>query len=96
MHNFIEAYADHDRPYDGQSHTDLGERGKEKVQGLTMRDIRDCYVVGCYRASGLSEENYPESIYDLPWNSMSPRAISNNMTCEIERRMGIFPNIDRR
>ena len=32
---------DRDRPYNGQPHTDCGERGKTLVEGLTMRDISD-------------------------------------------------------
>ena len=39
-----------DRPYDGQSHTDNGERGKTLVEGLTMRDIADCIKRGSIRA----------------------------------------------
>lgn len=30
---------DRDRPYNGQTHTDYGERGKTFVDGLTMRDV---------------------------------------------------------
>lgn len=35
---------DRERPYNGQPHTDDGERGKTEVKGLTMRDIRDCLI----------------------------------------------------
>lgn len=35
---------DRERPYDGQSHTTYGERGKTEVRGLTMRDIQDCFI----------------------------------------------------
>lgn len=34
------------RKYTGQPHTDYGKRGKTLVEGLTMRDICDCYVRG--------------------------------------------------
>jgi len=35
---------DRDRAYNGQLHTDCGERGKTLVEGLTMRDVSDCFV----------------------------------------------------
>jgi hypothetical protein len=79
------------RPYNGQQHTGDGERGKQQVVGLTMRDIRDCLILAFYDSSGLS--NPPKSVEDLPLHEMSLEAISQNMTCWIERYMGIFPNI---
>lgn len=39
------------REYVGQPHTDSGERGKTEVKGITMRDIVDCFVLGCFDAS---------------------------------------------
>lgn len=82
-----------DRPYDGQVHTDLGERGRTEVRGLTMRDLRDCFMRACFLSSGLPESEWPASIYKLPWATMDPVAISQNLTCEVERMMGIFPNV---
>lgn len=35
-----------DRPYSGQRHTCLGQRGQQEVSGVTMRDIYDCFVRG--------------------------------------------------
>ena len=35
---------DRKRPYDGQPHTDDGIRGMVEIRGLTMRDIKDCFV----------------------------------------------------
>jgi len=84
---------DRNRPYNGQPHTDTGERGKQLISGLTMRDVRDCFVKACYHSSGLNAEEYPRSVYELPWEDMDPIAISQNLTCWIERYMGIFPNI---
>ncbi len=86
----------HDRPYDGQFHTDGGERGKEEVRGVTMRDLHDCFVIGCFQASGLAAENYPRSIYELPWDDMDPGAVASNMVCAVEQRMGIYPNLPPR
>lgn len=87
------AHLDRDRPYDGQMHTDMGERGKTLVEGLTMRDIRDCYIRACYDASGLSPEEWPGSVHDLPWDDMDPIAVVQNLNCWIEKYMGIYPNV---
>lgn len=43
---------DPDRPFDGQMHTDQGERGKTMVEGLRFRDVADCFVIGALEASG--------------------------------------------
>lgn len=86
---------DRDRPYDGQPHTDQGERGRQEVHGVTMRDVTDCFVRACYDSSGLSSDEWPGDIYQLPWDDMDPIAISQNLTCWIERYMGIFPNVPK-
>ena len=46
---------DRERPYNGQPHTDQGERGKTEVKGLTMRDIVDCMVQGFLASSRNSD-----------------------------------------
>lgn len=129
---------DIDRPYDGQSHTSHGTRGMEFVNGLTMRDIRDCLVKAmlvsgsedgylnkdfnkCWDYSEVKTDNdipkptqflldkikdnkyvstkvelgiwSEKDLYYLPWEQMDPVAICQNLTCEIEKMMGIFPNI---
>lgn len=82
-----------ERPYSGQPWTTQGERGKTTVEGLTMRDIQDCFIRACYLSSGLSARDYPLSIYNLPWEHIDMMAIAQNLTCEIEKCMGIFPNV---
>lgn len=82
---------DRNRPYDGQPWTDDGERGKQEVKGLTMRDIRDCFVRACYDSEPYPK--YPKSIYDLDWEKIDIMAVCQNMACWIERYMGIFPNL---
>lgn len=89
----LAGHLDRERPYDGQPHTDEGERGRQEVHGVTMRDVVDCFVRACYDASGLAPKDWPGTIYDLPWETMDPLAISQNLTCWIERYMGIFPNL---
>ena len=86
---------DRNRPYDGQSWTDAGERGKQVISGITMRDLRDCFIMACFHSSGLLPEEYPRTIYELPWEDIDPMAVSQNLVCGIERYMGIFPNIPR-
>lgn len=95
------------RPYDGQPWTDSGKRGATKVEGLTMRDIRDCYIRAIFQASGgplyeeaqkgekacLCENDVFSAAVD--WNSIDPIALAQNMSCEIEKMMGIFPNVDK-
>ncbi len=86
---------DRNRPYSGQPHTDEGERGKTLIEGLTMRDVADCIVIGFLEASG----SYPEDptygdMYKIEdKDTPSPRAIIQNTVCNIEKMMGIFPNI---
>ena len=91
----MKGWDDRDRPYDGQIHTYEGERGRQEVSGVTMRDLVDCYVRACFDASGLPSSGWPGSIYGLPWDDMDPLAIVQNLTCWVERYMGIFPNVPR-
>jgi hypothetical protein len=95
-----------DRPYDGQPWTDHGVRGRIEIKGITFRDLRDAYVRAWFLASGhVSSEKYEEaqkgenanlSENDLfGWNldKVDPVAVAQNLSCEIERLMGIFPNV---
>lgn len=91
-----------DRPYNGQPHTDAGERGKTFVKGLTMRDIVDCYHRALALSSGDDNPKQYEiansgsldfDIYSLDLSNVDHGAVGQNLTCEIERMMGIFPNV---
>ena len=93
-----------DRPYDGQSHTDMGLRGKTLVEGLTMRDISDCYFRAILHSSGdelLNQIADSDDIakikhmvwHDVNWDAIDPVAVSQNLTVNIEKMMGIFPNV---
>lgn len=88
------------RPYDGQPHTDQGERGKTLVAGLTFRDVCDCYVLGFLRATGRSSlADSGTATYNDVYEAarvdpgFDPLAVMQNMSCEMERRMGIYPNV---
>lgn len=92
---------DRNRPYNGQPHTDNGIRGKQIVTGLTMRDILDCFVAGLLDCCGGDQpELYAQAdkpLHDLMYQvdlvKIDPGAWGQNMTCRIEKMMGIFPNI---
>jgi hypothetical protein len=125
--------ATRDRPYDGQPQTAMGGRGKTLAQGLTMRDISDCFVKGLLLAQPPSEGDFLEcwdfstgeavatpyllaKIAEMPTPSgylarkaelnlwtygdvyhisedYDPLAAIQNAMCEIEKMMGIYPNV---
>ncbi len=94
-----------DRPYTGQPQTDTGERGKTEVRGVTFRDLRDCWIRAFLLCSDHNEEKYEEAkqgefahlcendLYGWDLNELDPMAVFQNFSCEIERLMGIYPNI---
>ena len=87
---------DRNRPYDGQEHTDSGERGKEEVKGLTMRDIADCIVMGLLAVGGVKREcPIWDDVYGLELDDIDPIAVVQNAMCNVEKMMGIFPNIPK-
>ncbi len=96
-----------DRPYNGQPHTDVGARGATEIKGITFRDLRDCFIRAMLLSSfeispaGLYDEaNKGEhatlcenDLYGWDLNKLDPMAIAKNLSCEIERIMGIYPNV---
>ncbi len=85
---------DRNRPYDGQPHTDMGERGKTLVAGLTVRDVADCVVRSLLGAGGCEKESpIWDDVYTLELGDIDPIAVVQNVTCEIEKMMGIYPNV---
>jgi hypothetical protein len=94
---------DRNRPYNGQPWTDTGIRGQQLVEGLTMRDICDCYIRGIisscnddYLKRKMEENTLKwDDIYDVDFNDIDLHAIRQNLTCHIERMMGIFPNVPK-
>ncbi len=83
-----------DRPYDGQPHTDQGERGKAFVSGLTMRDVADCIVLGFLDAAGIKREcPIHDDLYTIELDDIDPGAVIKNAMCHIEKMMGIYPNV---
>lgn len=92
---------DRTRPYDGQPQTVDGKRGSELVAGLTMRDVRDCFVKGVLRSTGETEHNSlvtkdvwkATDVYTVDATQLDMLAVSQNMLVEMERMMGIYPNV---
>lgn len=100
---------DPDRPFTGQPHTDNGERGKTEVRGIRFRDLADCVIKALIDSASHTIEdkllrdelvrraddgtlNYND-VYKLRCGDVDPIALSQNITCRVEKAMGIFPNI---
>ena len=95
------------RPYNGQPHTDMGKRGEQEITGITMRDLHDCFIRAVLlSAHHLVPKSYEEAekgenarlsggdLYGFNLDDLDPIAIAQNLTCEVERVMGIFPNVE--
>jgi hypothetical protein len=91
----LAAHIDPTRPYDGQPQTDHGDRGRTEIRGITFRDLRDAFIRACYESSGLPIEQWPGSAYELPWHEMDILAVAQNLSCNVEKAMGIYPNVPR-
>lgn len=76
--------AHRERPYLGQPHTGWGERGRTKVEGLTMRDIGDCIARG-----------FAEAVRENDKWTFNETCVVQNAMCNIEKMMGIFPNVGK-
>ena len=81
------------------------ERNQVKVEGLTFADINECFYLALMDSSPddiaqitmdkwkETKEMNPNFVYKLNWDNIDPIAIRQNLDCWIERKMGIFPNI---
>lgn len=95
--------SDRNRPYNGQPWTCNGIRGKQEVHGITFRDIQDCFfkalLICAPQELGLYDkvENgtwVADDCYGWDLDQVDPIAVSQNLACEIEKMMGIFPNVN--
>lgn len=95
-----------DRPYNGQPHTDTGQRGATELKGITFRDLRDCYIRAWFLASAhINPAQYDEAskgenavlcendLYGWSLGKCDPMAVFQNFSCEVEKLMGIYPNV---
>ena len=94
---------DRERPYNGQPQTDHGKRGATLVAGLTMRDIGDCFAQALLDCCGVDQPNLyaranralNRDMYEVDLSLIDPGAWLQNLTCRIEKMMGIYPNVER-
>ena len=96
---------DPNRPFTGQPHTDQGARGMAYVEGIRFRDVADCLVKAFAQACadptiqnllGDKIDNGTleyKDMYKIDLSQIDPTAVIQNLTCNIERVMGIFPNL---
>jgi len=95
------SFANRERPYDGQPHTDQGERGKTLLAGVTFRDLCDAFVIGWLQANGKQGiVDSPDATYNDIYEhggecSIDPLAAMQCMSVELEKRMGIYPNVPK-
>jgi hypothetical protein len=101
-----------DRPYNGQPHTQTGERGATEIKGITFRDLRDCFIRAVLLSTGaetIGDKNmrplYEEAckgenaaicendVYGFNLDKLDPIAICQNLSIEVEKLMGIYPNV---
>lgn len=98
---------DRTRPYNGQPHTLTGIRGSTEIRGVTFRDLRDAFIRAYVRSHECSFSNIAliqeaekgemaalceNDLYTLK-GSTDPLAVMQNLGCELEKLMGIFPNV---
>jgi len=96
------------RPYTGQPHTDTGTRGSTEVKGVTFRDLRDAYIRAFFLAGHhIAPLQYAEAekgeraalcendLYKLDLNKLDVMAVFQNFSCEVEKLMGIYPNVPK-
>lgn len=78
------------------------ERNAVEIKGLSFKDLLDCFILGAIDSSGwdyvYTQEAHAKhdvnTLYELPWGDIDPLAVWQNMACYIEKKMGIFPNIE--
>lgn len=87
-----EIFRDRNRNYNGQPHTNEGIRGSTEVKSITMRDLTDCLRIALYESCG--SPNGITSVYDLDISKCDPVTIEQNLTCNVEKFMGVYPNTE--
>lgn len=103
MANLAEAIKDDDvldpkRPYRGQQPL----RAAQGVSGLTMRDVADCLIRAmllCLSDDKMYERvnegicTHDDLYHAEGWDDIDPGSVLQNLGCEIEKHMGIYPNL---
>lgn len=102
---------DPDRPFNGQPHTDQGERGKTEIKGIRYRDLADAVCKAWIDAAGHTIEDEQlrdelrqraddgtlnyNDLYELECGDVDPVALIQSVCCRVEKLMGIYPNVPR-
>jgi hypothetical protein len=94
-----------ERPFRGQPHTFEGRRGATELAHLRVRDVHDCIALALLRLYGRSDafidgggatwNDVDDAAGEAarPFESMDMMAFAQAVCCELERRMGIYPNV---
>ena len=82
------------------------ERHQVEVKGLTIADISECFYLAIMDSADddiareaikkYKETNKidPSFVYKLDWEHIDIIAVEQNLNCWIEKKMGIYPNIE--
>lgn len=92
------------RPFTGQPHTHVGNRGKTEIKKIIYRDVFDAVVKAIALCAGDSkmreradnETLLIKDLYDIPEENLrtiDPVAVAQSVCVEIEKRQGIYPNV---
>lgn len=95
------------RPYNGQPWTNQGIRGAQEIKGITFRDLTDAffraYILSTDHTSNVNRSMIteaekgteavlsPSDLFEVE-GTIDIIAVSQNLCCEIEKLMGIYPN----
>ena len=101
--SFADQTTDPDRPFTGHPHTDNGERGKTEVRGICFRDLADCVVKALVDAAPDASDELRaraddgtllwNDVYGLDLSEVNSISIVQNVSCRVEKMMGIYPNL---
>lgn len=87
---------DPNRPFLGQQHTYTGERGKQVLHTVRMRDVHDLVLKHIAHACGDDrdpDEIILDDLYKYDLNQIDPLGLVIELCSDIERMMGIYPNV---
>jgi hypothetical protein len=102
------ANMDRNRPYNGQAWTTTGIRGSTEIKGITFRDLRDCFIRAAFQCchelhphlyeeaqKGEKANLSSEDMYGWDLDKLDPMAWQQQLGVEVEKMMGIFPNVPK-
>ena len=87
---------DPNRPFTGQPNSLAGERGNQLLYNIRMRDIQDLilkHIAHMCADDRNDNEITIDDIYKYDLNDIDPLGLVVEVCCDIERMMGIYPNL---